>query len=94
MTDTCLSSLIPDLEERRVLGMSVLESYCMMALLGCEYSCVTFFWSKSVSRAVALLIAIESVNFRTVVKESQFANISLVSGVKLLTVLKGADVKC
>lgn len=46
------------------------------------------------SRAVALLIAIESVNFRTVVKESQFANISLESGVKLLTVLKGADVKC
>lgn len=40
-----------------------------MALPGCEYSCAACFCSKSVSRAVMLLIACESANFHTVVKE-------------------------
>lgn len=44
-------------------------AFCEMALPGCEYSCAACFCSKSVSRAVVLLIASESVNFHTVVKE-------------------------
>jgi len=65
-----------------------------MALAGCEYSCATCFWRKNVSRAVVVIIAIEGVHFHRMVKESQFAKISLESGVKFLVVLKGTDVKC
>lgn len=54
----------------------------------------SLFLEPSVSRAVILLIAIESVNFHTLVKESQFLEISLESGVRFLTALKYADVKC
>jgi len=51
-------------------------------------------FGASVIRAVELLMALESVNFHTAVKESQILEISLESGMKFLTALKRAGVKC